>query len=106
MKTMTCRPLASVLLLLFICSTGTAEIRSFNGRIDAASMYIHYSDGYLIAPGYVDVSGLTFSTLEEEVFIPESDISVGNDDGTGSDDENGNRMLDDSDQVSGVSSNE
>jgi hypothetical protein len=79
-----------------MCSKGTAEIRSFNGRIDAASMYIHYSDGYLIAPGYVDVSGLTFSTLEDEVFIPEAD--------TGSDDDNGDRLLDESDKVSGVSS--
>lgn len=104
MKKMLCRPLAAVLLLLLMCSRGTAEIRSFNGRIDAASFYIHYSDGYVIAPGFVDISGLTFSTLEDEVFIPDADMGGGSDDDTGNDDGNGDRMLDDSDKVSGVSS--
>jgi hypothetical protein len=59
-------------------------------------MYIHYADGYLIAPGYVDVSGLTFSTLEDEGFMDD-------DDGAGGDDGNGNRTLDVSSKGSFVS---
>lgn len=37
-----------------------SEIRKFEGPLDAASGYIHFSEGYLIAPGYVDLSGLRF----------------------------------------------
>lgn len=33
----------------------------FTGTLNADSAYIHYAEGYLIAPGYVDVSGLNFS---------------------------------------------
>lgn len=58
-----------VLLLIDLLSflTGVAsEIRSFNGRINAASNYIHYSDGYLAAPGYVDLSDLVFTTVDED----------------------------------------
>lgn len=63
-----------------------AEIRSFSGVIEAASSYIHYSEGYLVAPGYVDISNLKFSTLlyveDAEVdVVGKDDDDIGNDDG-------------------------
>jgi hypothetical protein len=97
MKKMPYRPLAVILLLLFVCSRGAAEIRSFSGQIDATSMYIHYTDGYLVAPGFVDVSGLTFSTLADEGSMNDDDGGGGGDDG------NGNRTLDASSKGSFVS---
>ena len=37
------------------------EIRPYKGgAVRAASYEIHYSEGYLVTPGFVDVSGLTF----------------------------------------------
>lgn len=88
------RPLAVILSLLWL-SASDAEIRSFSGLIEAASSYIHFSDGYLVAPGYVDLNGLVFSTLD---YIPDEDI---NDDANGMDDDEdedgnggGNRSLD------------
>lgn len=41
-----------------------AEIRQYQGLIEANSSFIHYSDGFLQAPGYVDLSNLKFVSLE------------------------------------------
>jgi len=40
-----------------------AEIRQYQGLIEANSSYIHYSDGFLEAPGYIDLSNLKFVSL-------------------------------------------
>lgn len=42
-----------------------AEVRHFEGPIDAASNYIHYSEGYIVTPGYVDISNLVFETVDD-----------------------------------------
>lgn len=52
-------------LLVVLCAAAPsgviAEIRTYKGgAVRAASYEIHYSEGYLVTPGYVDVSGLTF----------------------------------------------
>mmetsp|Transcript_23407 Transcript_23407/g.32801 ORF Transcript_23407/g.32801 Transcript_23407/m.32801 type:complete len:621 (-) Transcript_23407:115-1977(-) len=77
-RTMTTRPLSKnnnnnllfVIVLLVSCcmSNVVGEIRSFKGRIDAASNFIHFSEGYLIAPGFVDLSELVFTTLKDDVY--------------------------------------
>ena len=52
-------------LAIVVClappSVVRAEIRPYKGgAVRAASYEIHYSEGYLVTPGFVDVSGLTF----------------------------------------------
>ena len=42
-----------------------AEFRRFDGDIAAASNYIHYSEGYVVAPGYVDISDLAFASADD-----------------------------------------
>ena len=54
--------LRTVLLIILSLVSVRSEIREFNGLIDANSDVIHYSQGFLIAPGFIDLSGLTFTT--------------------------------------------
>ena len=63
------------ILFLFVSLAVQAEIREFNGLIEADSTYIHYSEGYIIAPGFIDLSQLSFSTVENagEVRVPPLD---------------------------------
>ena len=41
-----------------------AEIRTFNGKVEADASFIQYSEGFIIAPGSVKISDLVFSTIE------------------------------------------
>ena len=52
-----------ILLILSIASIleCNAEIRNFVGKLQATADFIHYSEGFIIAPGFIDISGLTFS---------------------------------------------
>jgi hypothetical protein len=85
--------MAQIPLLLFcLCSFATGEIRSFSGILEAASSYIHYSEGYLVTPGYVDLSDLTFSTVSFVV-----DEELGDDEIEGDEDDD----LDGDDSVEG-----
>lgn len=43
-----------------------AEIRKFNGPINAASTYVHYSEGFIVAPGFIDLSELLFTTTDDK----------------------------------------
>mmetsp|Transcript_35804 Transcript_35804/g.55091 ORF Transcript_35804/g.55091 Transcript_35804/m.55091 type:complete len:569 (+) Transcript_35804:63-1769(+) len=67
----------TVLISVGFCG---AEIRNFNGLIEADSSYIHYSEGFLVTPGYVDLSRLIFSTgaTEAPSKVP---VTSGGDDG-------------------------
>mmetsp|Transcript_5329 Transcript_5329/g.7838 ORF Transcript_5329/g.7838 Transcript_5329/m.7838 type:complete len:606 (+) Transcript_5329:3-1820(+) len=67
-------------LLSFCIVNVVSEIRSFKGRVDAASNFIHFSEGYLIAPGYVDLSDLVFTTLDDDEFDDNFDDQQGFDD--------------------------
>ena len=51
-------PKILTILSLSLCN---AEIRNFVGKLQATPDFIHYSEGYIIAPGLIDVSGLKFS---------------------------------------------
>ena len=41
-------------------------IRNFKGKLAATPEYIHYSEGFIVAPGYVDLSNLVF-TLNNDI---------------------------------------
>lgn len=97
-----------LLLVLFLASCVKGEIRSFAGIIEAASSYIHYSDGYLVAPGFVDISKMTFQTLDyvpdkeltDDEIEGEEDDDIDGDNVNPEDGDGGGRLLDEASQVS------
>jgi len=54
-----------VTFLAAVIAPAHGEFRRFDGDIDAASNYIHYSEGYVVTPGYVDISNLMFETVDD-----------------------------------------
>jgi hypothetical protein len=60
------RVTALVLLLAATASLTGAEYREFNGLIEADSTFIHYSEGYIVAPGFIDLTHLTFTTVDDD----------------------------------------
>jgi len=56
-----------LLLLSLILPRSSGEVRKFVGMIEAASTYIHYSEGYLVAPGSVDLRNLDFLALPKPI---------------------------------------
>ena len=66
-----------ILYLLSLLSTpipSLSEFRRFDGLINAASNYVHYSEGYIVTPGYVDVSNLVFESVDDgkrNDYVPE-----------------------------------
>ena len=83
-----------------------AEHRHFDGPISAASNYIHYSEGYVITPGYVDISNLEFEAISETL-VGQNKLFEGSVLGEGVDDvyvdDDGERVLDNGDGVNTVS---
>ena len=80
----------------------TAEHRRFDGPLSAASNYIHYSEGYVVTPGYVDISELEFEAVSgsnNRLFNAESGGGMveaeGYDDEYVDDDEGRRRRLED-----------
>lgn len=71
----TMKALLSVPTILLAAGTTHAEFRRFDGPINAASNYIHYSEGFVVTPGYVDISHLVFATADNggipNKYIPE-----------------------------------
>jgi len=69
--------LSALLLAAYAPLATRAEFRRFEGPIDAASNYIHYSEGYVVTPGYVDITNLVFELADgeesstQEKYIPE-----------------------------------
>lgn len=94
-------------LLLALATTSTpshAEFRQFEGVIEAASNYVHYSEGYVVTPGYVDISNLVFEAADggkrAKIFAKDwtddggdgAEVEVWDDDG---EDDGGERFLED-----------
>lgn len=77
--------LRSILFALFSVAV-QAEIRQFDGLIEADSTYIHYSEGYIIAPGFIDLSQLSFSTSESSDGVRMSPLDDRGGDGETDDD--------------------
>jgi len=53
------------LLFLILTLVTRSEIRTFEGPLDASSDSIHFSEGYLDAPGFIDLSGLQFTNNDD-----------------------------------------
>lgn len=98
----------STLLSLVFAATHSkpvqAEHRRFDGPIAAASNYIHYSEGFVVTPGYVDISDLEFEAVSESVasklfsegaLEAEGDDGEYDDGGEYEDDADGARALED-----------
>jgi hypothetical protein len=96
-------------LLAIVPLPSLAEFRRFDGPINAASNYIHFSEGYVVTPGYVDISDLIFASADNGVpskYIPEEREWSDNggdddeaemevvDDYSGDDESGGERLLD------------
>ena len=43
------------------------EIRNFKGKLAATPEYIHYSEGFIVAPGYVDLNNDIVEDVNEDV---------------------------------------
>jgi hypothetical protein len=54
-----------VAMVTFLSTTVQGENRSFTGILTPSPEYIHYSEGFLVVPGTVDLSGLLFSTSDD-----------------------------------------
>jgi hypothetical protein len=57
--------IALFILTSLLNKSTLAEIRPFNAIIEADSTSIHYSEGFIAAPGFVDLSKLTFTTIDK-----------------------------------------
>ena len=102
----------SLLLLcafLSLPSPAVSEFRRFDGPINAASDYIHFSEGFIVTPGYIDISNLVFASADEGTpanYIPEDREwnddheavveEARNDDRYAADDDNFDRRLEES----------
>lgn len=96
MTTMTvARCSTRLLTLLSILGLVSSEIRTFSGIIEAASTFIHYSEGYLVAPAFIDISNLVFQTIDDggkkayvlDKRVPEEDDALKADDDESGDDD-------------------
>jgi hypothetical protein len=58
------KSLLSLFAVLSLPSSTVSEFRRFDGPINAASNYIHFSEGYIVTPGYIDISNLVFASAD------------------------------------------
>jgi hypothetical protein len=58
------------LLLLLVIPQVNSEIRDFSGVLAPFSFFVHYSTGYLLTPGSVDLSNLEFSVPFKDGYSP------------------------------------
>eukprot|EP00984_Skeletonema_dohrnii_P006735 scaffold2402_cov132-Skeletonema_dohrnii-CCMP3373.AAC.13 len=64
----------SLFAVLSLPAPTVSEFRRFDGPINAASNYIHFSEGYIVTPGYIDISNLVFASADEgtpNTYVPE-----------------------------------
>jgi len=65
-----------LVVVTLLATLATAEIREIDLILPATTASIRFTDGYIRAPGSIDLSQLTFQTISEE-------YDYGDDDGTG-----------------------
>ena len=76
-------PPLTALFAIVLTPSSFAEFRRFDGPLNAASNYVHFSEGFVVTPGYVDVSDLIFTTADNGrpiEYIPEERSGGGDDD--------------------------
>lgn len=69
-----------VFLSTILCSAVVAEIKTFNSVIEATSEFVQFTSGFLVDPGYVDLSTVKLVPFGDSYMI-EGDDYVENDDG-------------------------
>ena len=57
----------------------TGEIRPFDLLLEPTDQFIHFTDGFLRAPGYIDLDSLVFEALSESYIGLGDDLSDSND---------------------------
>lgn len=68
-------------LAFLLCAHSVqAEFRDIDIIMPPTDAYVHFTDGYLIAPGYVDLSALRFTALSEAAGDTVDDTLFGTDD--------------------------
>jgi Lung seven transmembrane receptor len=73
----------------FLISPVQSEIRELHFRLDPDSTLIHFSEGYVIAPGYINLGELKFQTLDDGYVPGDFELDDDADDEMyGDDDEN------------------
>jgi hypothetical protein len=83
--------LAVVLLACLLGNWVSAEIRTFDVVLPPTDAYVHFTDGLIRAPGYIDLSALSFTAVSESYNMANDDaFSMEGDDG-GTDDGGNNR---------------
>mmetsp|Transcript_276 Transcript_276/g.691 ORF Transcript_276/g.691 Transcript_276/m.691 type:complete len:550 (-) Transcript_276:214-1863(-) len=75
---LSCRQLVSVFLFSIssLCRVANSEIRAFNLLLEPASEYIHFVEGFLLTPGYVDLSELLFEAVDGDGASDSDSVSV------------------------------
>jgi hypothetical protein len=78
-----CAALLSLALALLLPG-GNAEIRDVTILMPPTDEFIHFTDGYLIAPGFIDLSKLKFTAVSESIAFTD-DMMYDTDDNTDGD---------------------
>lgn len=95
-------PPLTALLAIVPLPLSFAEFRRFDGPINAASNYIHFSEGFVVTPGYVDISDLIFASADNgrpNEYVPEE--RNWSDGGGGGDDDDAGMPMEEVDDFSG-----
>lgn len=66
--------------LALLLSGATAEIRDVSILMPPTDQFVHFTDGYLIAPGFIDLTGLQFTAVSESIGFVDDDTSGGDGD--------------------------
>ena len=80
----------------WIPSKVVSEIRNFDVEIKANSTVVHYTQGFIMAPGYIDFSNVNFFA---EAYNDLFGIGDGDGDGDGNDDDVGEPVIDQNDDM-------
>jgi hypothetical protein len=83
-----------LLSLVLLLPGGKAEIRDVTILMPPTDEFVHFTDGYLIAPGFIDLSQLKFTAISETIGVVDDD---GGEDGGGGFDVMGDDAIPDDD---------
>lgn len=66
-------------LIILCCNTVHAGIQPFDLILEPTDAFVHYNDGFIRAPGFIDLGSLTFTAISEP--YSSNDDPLFNDDG-------------------------
>jgi hypothetical protein len=68
-----CRTAAAWLALLLAMCPVRAGIQTFDLMLPPTEAFVHYNDGYIRAPGFIDLGRLTFTAVSESLALADDD---------------------------------